>query len=477
MDASHVEIVSHLRSMNVAVDDKTEKAIDRLANNGLLTLGWPSRECSSLKDTLFWFPGLANRPDQFRTTAIVSSRLGREVDRLDSFFFVLRTAVSQLNPHRQRIVSSVRTTTHEYVRRCAELFGVPLVQVVTPTPSATIHRWANECWKAYAANEEYTCPADIQFCFVSNPVTMKEDDSLSRAPLRDAVEILASDQLLVLHARSGGNLSRLVDFRVSDALSTGRPSRVYLALGNELLVPSQVAKPLMDKGAIGWLARTENNAGSEISACPLEGASNEYVPAPILDKLENQDQYFIHCTRRAKRNWPDQSETDFLDELILGEPTRDRSCFAALSRIARMQRLLATNESIRDATPAVSFTALQLDELASARTFRAHRGRWDFEPYGVAIDRAWLIGCGAREVIYGEDADWDAMSANERPFFQKVSREEGAIDWSAEREWRVCGDVDLADVPEEKAALFVPSQHEAESLARMSKWPVVVVGA
>lgn len=483
MESISDDFTSQLHAANISLDASSLNGLKKLKANGQLTLGWPgnTNSTSPLNRCIVWIPGKTSPLDQVRTTAIVSSRLGRELDRLDPLFFVLRAAISQLNPQCQRILSAVGTSSHNYVRRCSQIFGIPLLNVITPSPNAKLERWATTAWRAYS-NEQNEF-SDAMLCFISNPVTTDDSSHHLSAPLRDIVEVLASDQLLVLHARGGGNLHRLIDLRLSESAANETPSRVYLSLGDDRLVAQNVAQPLMDKGAIGWLTKPIQPSSSDdpfhrATNCPLDWTTQveaNQPTAPIWNRLEHQDRYFIHCTRRAAANWPDQPETEFLDELIFGEPSRDRSCFAALSRIVLMQRLLATSESIRDSNAVVSFTSLELDRIAEMRTFRSHRGRWDFEPYGIAIDRSWLIAAGAREVIYGDDATWDSMSPEERPFFQKVSQQQSSIDWSMEREWRVCGDVDFSNVPKDQAVAFVPSKSEAQMLCRVSKWPVVVV--
>ena len=452
-------IERQLAERDFQIEPRTLDLLRQLEVRGSLSLGWPGRPC--VPQSLVWLP--KNFDSVGRTTAIVSSRLGREVDRLDPIFRVFRAAISQLDPQRQCLLSAEGTTMSEYVSRACELFGVPLLKVQTSRPKASLDRWAKSCLEAIedkAVEDNSDEDEFLNQCFVSNPLEGESD-----LPLQDEVEVFASDQLLVLRARKKGNLHTLLKARLAREDST----RVFVAIGDDRLVPQNLRVELMDAGAVGWFPRGLDADESQ----PQSGTTNP--PATILHQLENQDRYLIHCTRRAKGAWPDQAEHEFLDELILGAPSRDRSCFAALSRIVQMQRLLATHESIRDSTPVVSFTGAQLDELAAMRTFRSHRGRWDFEPYGIAVDRQALISAGAREVIYGDDATWDAMAADERPLFQRVGQAPGAIDWSVEKEWRVIGDVDLSRIGPEKAVVFVPSREEAEQLAQISKWPMVVV--
>jgi hypothetical protein len=144
-------------------------------------------------------------------------------------------------------------------------------------------------------------------------------------------------------------------------------------------------------------------------------------------------------------------------------------------RIIGMQTLIATSTSVRGETPVVSLTAAPLDRLSALRTFRTHRGRWDFEPYGISIDRAILTTQGAREVIYGDEAVWKDLSKSDRPFYQKIGSNENSIDWSVEQEWRVLGDIDLSLIPATKAVVFVPTVNEAKHVSQICRWPVVVV--
>lgn len=119
--------------------------------------------------------------------------------------------------------------------------------------------------------------------------------------------------------------------------------------------------------------------------------------------------------------------------------------------------------------------------LVDGRVFRTHRHRWDFEPYGLAVRREWLQHCGARPVIYGDDAKWEELSEQDRPWFQRqgtrVGRRGKSIDWRIEGEWRVRGDVDLANVPSDSALVFVPDVAAARRIASISPWPVRIMAA
>jgi hypothetical protein len=155
------------------------------------------------------------------------------------------------------------------------------------------------------------------------------------------------------------------------------------------------------------------------------------------------------------------------------------SAGAALERIVVQRKIVAASHSIRGGTKAISWTEVPLVDLPKLRVFRPHRGRWDFELYGICVRRELLQRRGAQPVIYGDETDWQELSADKRPYFQRrQTRPRGGrrpLDWTQEREWRHLGDLDLDSVGAEDAFLFVPSQEEAERLAEWSRWPVVVL--
>ena len=134
-----------------------------------------------------------------------------------------------------------------------------------------------------------------------------------------------------------------------------------------------------------------------------------------------------------------------------------------------------TNVTIRGGVKVVSFTKASLEDLRGLRTFRSHRGRWDFEPYGICIRRDSLAALGGRPVQYGDEQLWRSLPADDRPFFQKFDTCEQDIDWRVEQEWRYLGDLDLTQIAPDEGLVFVPSQAEAEHAARLSPWPVTVL--
>jgi hypothetical protein len=302
---------------------------------------------------------------------------------------------------------------------------------------------------------------------------------------------------MVFSVRQDGHVHHLVEGRLRDP--AWPVASVYIALGPKL-VRTEMAGDLMDLGAVGWviLDARDGSSGARAPCSAAEkgdlgrtGGSSAGIaltarrrsgrprPAPVvpLPSAENWP-FLTHSTRRREGPWPDQSQIDYLDDLILARNGADHSALAALRRILQKQRLLATAQTIRGGTPVVSFTAVPLAELDRLRVFRPHRGRWDFEPYGISIRRDWLQRNGARPVLYGDDRLWASLPADDRPFFQRRRTQrspDGQIDWTVEAEWRVVGDIDLSHLPPDAGLLFVPTRTHAREIAAISRWPVTVV--
>ncbi len=139
-----------------------------------------------------------------------------------------------------------------------------------------------------------------------------------------------------------------------------------------------------------------------------------------------------------------------------------------------MQTLLASSRLIRNGYPVVCFTSLGLFQALASRVYRAHLRRWDFEPYGICIARCCLEQRGARPVVYGDDQTWQRLSDRERPFFQAIGSTTD-VDWRGESEWRCVGDLDMRQLSPRQAFVFVPSADAKQSLALISRWPIIEV--
>lgn len=362
---------------------------------------------------------------------MLSSRLGRAPDARPEWFACLRALLRRCRDSDRTVVTAIGTAAEPFVTRGAERYCLPIVRLAT--------------------NDQ---PADV-------------------AVVREC------DELFVLSARAGGNVAQLIERWLADADRV--PSAVWLA-DHDALIPRRLRTAWLARGASRWHVMDEL---LEVLPAPTAdstiNATRDSSSAPITTVPDGE--WLLHCTRRHEGPWPDQSFVEYLDELIDDSPLADRSSLASLRRILTERRIRASNAAIRDGHRVVSFTAESLGRLSRLRSFRAHRHRWDFEPYGVALRRDWLEARGARPVVYADEQDWERLPTVDRPFFQRRTtraRSDGlATDWTVEREWRVLDDVDLAEVSdtanEPKAWVFVPDERSARSIGFVTSWPVVLV--
>jgi hypothetical protein len=149
-----------------------------------------------------------------------------------------------------------------------------------------------------------------------------------------------------------------------------------------------------------------------------------------------------------------------------------------LLEIVTTGRITASGRWTSTGHPVVSLTSRPLQQWKELRTFRPHLGRWDFEPFGIGLDRGRVSELGGRPVIYGDERLRRQLPPNDLAWFQRAGTRSDArgIDWTSEEEWRVLGDIDLRLFGPDEAFVFAPSREAAEAVASLSRWPVVVIG-
>jgi len=417
-----------------------------------------------------------------RRIGLASSRLGRRLESQTLWFTTLRTICARTDARRDRLLVATGTTAAHLVERCATLYGRRVLRMEIANDQRALAGW----WRELPGTTPSGAGDSALRLLLSPPLVAARSEPgmeiLSDVPARDRALVALSDCLVALHVRRGGHVEWLLRQRLAD---TSWPvATVHVALG-EPLVPADLAGELLQRGAVGWLVCSGlpidatprglwPNAAQDPSGIP--GGSTR--PAPIVPWPWEEATYLTHCTRRQDGPWSDQSRDEFHDRLLLGGEGTDHSALAALARIVAQRRLVASARAIRGGTPVVCFTAAPLDELQRLRVFRPHRVRWDFEPYGLSIRRDWMVARGAQPVRYGNEADWRAMPAGERPLFQSRrsrGRRATPLDWTVEQEWRHVGDLDLGDLAADEAVVFVPSEAEARHLAAFSCWPIAVL--
>lgn len=420
---------------------------------------------SWIGERLVWWPrGLP----QGKWIGVASSRLGRYLDQRRDWFAALRQTCACLDPEQTVLVGVDKTSTCPFLERCSQLFRIPLLRFELPrSRQQPVGRWfppPRHTLPPECVSAELVWPAIVSPSLNEVPAR----GTPARTPARDGLMVAVSDHIIVLSVRSGGNVEQVVRRRLEE--EDGRSQRGISLLIGPKLTPVDLAKTLPEAA---WL-EMESRPEPEKTVVPIT-VGNEFTRSGTLNQFTGEG-YLIHCTRHAAGPWPNQSMADYRDALILGRDDADHSALATLARIVAQRRLVGSCRAIRGGTPVVCFTAVDLRQLKDLHAFRAHRGRWDFEPYGLCIKQGWLEQRGARRVRYGDPSLWDQLADSERPFFQRRrAGRRGQFDWTVEREWRHMGDIDLTELPSDAAMLFVPTADAARHLSPLSDWPVMVL--
>ena len=453
------------------------------AEGAQLTYGLPGETSEAtrcwLGDRLAWWP---HGIPVGRRVGVVSSRLGKNLGAQRAWFAVFRAACARIDAKSDVMMTAASTTTARFVERAAELFSVRVLRI-NVDEQGDLENWCSRI--------RGSAPTDgdsiVKQVFLSPPLVepvFDGDMAVGATPIRDRAVVSACDKLLVFHVRRGGHLYRLIHSRL--ASRAWKPGTVLMAIGRPFLT-KKLTEELLAAGGVGWIV-----LGAEFARPTSRGAkllrriATNHEPQEIITLPPNEQwHYLTHCTRRQDGPWPNQSEQQYLDQLLLDRKESDHSALATLMHMLRVKRLIASSRAIRGGSPVVSFTAAPLDKLTQLRKFRSHRGRWDFEPYGFCLRKEWLQRLGTRPVHYGDDELWTELAPEDRPFFQlRGLRQRDSTrvgqdldhEWVAEQEWRHLGDVDLGDLEADAGLLFVPTQLEAQRLAAISRWPITVIG-
>lgn len=398
-----------------------------------------------------------------RYTAIVSSRLGRHLLRFPLWLKAVRWSVEQLNPNYDVVVTAQGMMTAELVEYWAVKFGVPLLKL---SPNE-IRQWSERLKRL---------PVD------SSPPNSESQSAEQRVASADFGPIMMAQRVIALSVRAKGNIENLLHLR----LRTFRESACWFLAQDQLTRPL-VQRRLLQAGAIGWHLKTSDQPNQrcftqevavQSSTSTLEtfrsvtADSMEEVPAPAgaLD-----ERFLYHWTREPSLNRDRlQRAGTVLSDWWLRRELPTAGPLATLWQIVTDQRLLASTKSNRAGVPVICFTECTPSHWNALRSFQSHLGRWDFQPYGLAVDRLTLLDRGTRPVIYGNDHTWPELTIADRPFFQKTNDGESTgRSWRYEREWRLVGDLDLKYLRPTELFIFVPTAGEARWLQGWSRWPVI----
>jgi hypothetical protein len=269
----------------------------------------------------------------------------------------------------------------------------------------------------------------------------------------------------------------MIDLMDLGAVGWVRPSRYDLAK-YDLENPMVSADESSESNVPPILELPANEQSSSFPASKIGGRSKQAF-SPVFSnrlvtgsspKVDTQWAYLTHCTRSPSGPWPDQSLAGYYDEMLT-ESSHSQP-LDTLLRILQQQKLIATSYLKRTNVATVSFSEVPLQELLARRTFQRHLHRWDWEPYGICIQKRWLEKQGCRIVTYGTKSGFQNLPRDDQPFFQVIP--DGST-WEHEREWRIADDLRLAEIPATEAFVFVPTVADGHRVSSVSRFPVMIV--
>jgi hypothetical protein len=298
-----------------------------------------------------------------------------------------------------------------------------------------------------------------------DPVILFADEASDR----DQLAIELADRVDATYVRDNGKIMRLLCERLA---RDPTPTVEVLVTATS----GQVARELIARGAIGyWINLEPKFEGYSSPGCesPLIAANSLSVTAASVQSLvKNADRWLVHSTRARTGEWPGESHQQFIDRMLLSTPANEpHSPLETLERIVRDRRLVGSCRTVSSEHPVVCFSALPIHDWLARRTFRPHLGRWDAEPYGIAICRTAAARLGIQPVIYGDKATRDSMDHHDLWKFQSTG---STYDWTGEQEWRGRGVIDLTRFEADQVVVFVKTKEDAQALNH-SPWPILVI--
>jgi hypothetical protein len=405
---------------------------------------------------LIWLP----KPlPSLSTVCIASSRMPQQLANYPTWLAALRTILCRLDPTRDAILTAEQTTTHKLCQRGAELFRLPLF-VVSRIPKIATPRW-------FAKQAALPVPPNAWRIFVAVDSNLLPNDVVTDgADSIDWLLIGMAQRVQLLSVRKEGNIERAVRRRIH---SFGADAITWLLRDDRLTEPA-LRKTLVVEGCIDWVLQADP---ADSSSAPTSTSS-----APSLELLpKDLDDFLFHWTRGSRMRTRGKTQHPLCDRLLFRTASDPSGATATLLEILGSQTILGSNALSRDKMHVVSLTENRIEQWRQHRQFRSHLGRWDFEPFGIALRRILVEHLNGRPVIYGNELIWQKLDPSLRPYFQiaESTRGKKQIDWRLEREWRTIGDIDLRKFGPNDAFVFVADAASAKLLSPFSRWPVIVL--
>ncbi len=365
------------------------------------------------------FESLQNSLAQTTTVAVVSSRLGHDIDLHRHVCRFLTRSLLDCRTRNATLIIATGSAIEPWATRAAELFGVKALRIAIgkDDPSA-----------------DHFLPSE-------------------KRP-RDTFVIELADRVDAVYVRTGGNVEKGLRQRINRLHDAS--TRVAITSDSKC-----AAAGLIASGAIGWFYSVSANK-PPVTPPPDFGENDQWT--------RTDGQWLVHCTRGPKANWPDETVRQYRDSILIGDDSStDRQPIDALCRIIGSGRLIATSTATSKKHPVVCFSEVPLAQLLDRRCFRPQLGRWDYEPFGIAIRRSVAALLGIEPVIYGEPNRRKTLLEQDRYRFHPVGK---TYDWQSEKEWRSRISIDMAALPKSDIRVFAADTLESRNRLVGCPWAV-----
>ena len=365
-------------------------------------------------------------------TAIINSRQHRNPHADDPWLSASINALENTIALNSTIVSSVGMTTWEWIAWNSNRLGGYQIIII---PRGKVSDFSNRVTNIIREFDFDVNKTVFLMPFLTGYTPRKR----LTYPERDRWVMALSHRVIPISIRTAGLLSKLL---------------------NEPEVVSQIVSSFQI-----------TNVNKSSPNRELQDFLSKNSPITIKDPSTFSEwDYLTHWTRRCHGPWQGERKSDYYQDLCQSKTGDPRDGLSTLKRILKEGRIRGSGLLLKGGEPMVSLTATSPNRLLEIIRWRPGFIRWNFEPYGISIQRQLLESLGVRPVIYGVKDHYERLSEAEKPFFQCVESE--GKDWRIEEEWRLPGDLNLSKLSENDALVWVMNSSEVIEIQKISRFPV-----
>ncbi len=206
-----------------------------------------------------------------------------------------------------------------------------------------------------------------------------------------------------------------------------RPKQAWLQRDETVIRLADEIYPISIRrgGNLDSMMRREKAAKARINnafSVDYRPRRRENARLPSADALRRRFREWdclTHWTHTFVTPWPEESYDDFYRAIVESKDVYPRSAFATLEHILECGKIRGAARNLGGALPNIAFNALSPSEAVRQNS---RKGKYPFEPYGIAIEReaAMKLGVQRMEQKWRFDGDLDLTLLPKDSFFAIV---------------------------------------------------------